>query len=96
MRVSGTVDSVCQKMGCWMVLADGDKNARILMKDHAFTVPMDCKGRKAEVEGTLTAKTFTEDQVKHLEQDGGGDPSKVSGQREEYVLSATGVRLVDS
>ncbi len=95
-RVSGTVESVCQKKGCWMVLTDGDQGARILMKDHAFAVPMDCKGKRAEVEGVLTARTFTEAQAKHLEQDRGGDPNAVSGARKEYVLSATGVRLLES
>ncbi len=95
-QVSGEVDSVCQKKGCWLVVKDGDAMARILMKDHSFTVPMDSKGKPVVIEGTIETRTFTEAQVKHLEKDGGGDPSKVGGERKEYVLTATGIRLATS
>lgn len=95
-QVRGEVDSVCQKAGCWMVLKEGEATARILMKDHGFTVPMDAKGKSAIVEGTLEARTFNEKEVKHLEKDAGGDPSAVSGERKEYVLTASGIRLAQS
>jgi hypothetical protein len=92
-QVSGTVDSVCQKMGCWLVVKDGDAQARILMKDHSFTAPLDCKGKNVVIEGTLEARTFSEAQVKHLEKDAGKDPTSVAGERTEYVLTATGLEL---
>lgn len=95
-QVSGTIDSVCQKKGCWMVIKDGEAQARILMKDHGFTVPMDTKGKSVVVEGTLEARTFTEAQVKHLEKDAGGDPAKASGERTEFVLTASGVQIANS
>jgi len=95
-QVSGEIESVCQKKGCWLVVKDGEAHARILMKDHAFTVPMDTKGKPVIVEGTLEARTFTEAQVKHLEKDGGGDPAAVAGERTEYVLTATGIELKNS
>ncbi|MDC0718456.1 DUF4920 domain-containing protein [Nannocystis bainbridge] len=95
-QISGTVDSVCQKKGCWMVVKDGDQEARILMKDHGFTVPMDTKGKPVFVEGTLEARTFTEAQVKHLEKDAGKDPAAASGERTEYVLTASGVKIQNS
>lgn len=91
--VSGEVEAVCQKKGCWMVVKDGDVSARILMKDHGFNVPMDSRGKKVQVEGTLTSRTFNEAQVKHLEKDGGGDSAKVSGERTEHVLTASGVLI---
>lgn len=91
--VSGEVSSVCQSKGCWMVIKDGDKQARVLMKDHKFAVPMDGQGKKAVVEGTVEEKTLSEAQVKHIEKDAGRDPDAVSGERTEYILTATGVRL---
>lgn len=91
--VSGTVEAVCQKKGCWMVVKDGNDTARVMMKDHAFAVPIDSRGKPVLVEGTLTKRTFDEAQVKHLEQDKGGDPSKVAGPRDEHVLMATGVEI---
>ncbi len=92
-KVSGTVEAVCQKKGCWMVVKDGTESARVLMKDHGFAVPMDSRGKSVVVEGTLTSREFDEAQVKHLEADRGGDPSKVSGTRKEHVLTASGIEI---
>lgn len=91
--VSGTVEAVCQKKGCWMVVKDGTRTARVMMKDHAFAVPIDSRGKAVLVEGELITRKFTEAQVKHLEQDKGGDPAAVSGEREEHVLMATAVEI---
>lgn len=92
-RVSGTIEKVCQKKGCWMVVKDGDVEARVVMKDHAFTVPVDAKGKPAQVEGTLKVRVFTEAQAKHLAEDGGEDPTKVTGEKKELQLTATAVEI---
>jgi len=92
-QVTGTIDKVCRKKGCWMVLKDGESTARVLMKDYGFTVPVNCDGKVAAVEGTLKTRTFTEGQAKHLAEDGGEDPSKVKGTRTEYVITASGIRI---
>lgn len=94
--VSGEVKSVCKMKGCWMVIEDGELQARVLMKDHAFAVPMDGEGAAAKVEGVLTEKTLSEAQVKHIEKDAGRDPEAVSGERKEYILTATAVELTRS
>lgn len=91
-RVSGTVEAVCQKKGCWMVIKDGDVQARVLVKDHAFAIPMDGKGKAATVEGTLEAKELSEANVAHLKQDG-DDTLAGDGARQEYFLHATAVEL---
>lgn len=93
-QVSGTVDSVCQKAGCWMVLKDGDVTARIFTKAAGFFLPKDIAGKKAVVEGKLESRTMSERFAKHLEQDKGGDPSKIQGQQRELVMDATGVKVV--
>lgn len=92
-RVSGKVDSVCQKAGCWMVLKDGEAKVRIFTKDHGFFLPRDIAGRGAEVEGTLRAKTLSKKFAKHLAEDKGGDPKAVTGPRREYILTASAVAL---
>src|SRR5690606_23235592 len=92
-QVTGTVDAVCQKRGCWLVLRDGEARARVLMKDHAFTVPMDIRGRTARVEGTLERRTFSVAQARHLEHDAGRDGAAVTEPRREIVLVATGVTV---
>jgi hypothetical protein len=91
--IKGEVEAVCQKKGCWMVVKDGDKSARVLMKDHSFAVPMDCRGKAVTIEGTLATRTFDEAQVKHLAKDGGTNPDEVSGERTENVLTASGILI---
>ncbi len=92
-RVSGQIEKVCQKMGCWMVVKDGDTTARVVMKDHAFTIPVDSSGKPAQVEGTLKVRVFNEAQAKHLAEDGGEDPNKVQGEKKEFLLTATAVEI---
>src|SRR3546814_5128983 len=50
---SGRITEVCQKEGCWMMLEDNGEVARVMMHDHAFSVPKDASGR-AEVHGVLS------------------------------------------
>lgn len=92
-RVTGTIDKVCQKKGCWMVVKDGDFEARVVMKDAAFTVPLDSTGKAAQVEGTLKVRVYTEAQAKHLAEDGGQDPNAVTGEKKEFLLMATAVEI---
>ncbi|HZO13017.1 MAG TPA: DUF4920 domain-containing protein [Polyangiaceae bacterium] len=92
-QVSGKVESVCQAKGCWMVLQDGDVKARIFTKGHGFFLPKTIAGRSAVVEGDIETRTIGEDFAKHLEQDKGGDPSKVKGPQKELVMNATAVAL---
>lgn len=92
-RVTGTIDKVCQKKGCWMVVKDGDFEARVIMKDAAFTVPLDSTGKPAQVEGTLKVRVYTEAQAKHLAEDGGQDPAAVKGEKKEFLLTATAVEI---
>lgn len=92
-RVSGTIEKVCQKRGCWLVVKDGASEARVVMKGGAFTVPTDSQGKKAQVEGLLKVRIFTEAQAKHLAEDGGEDPSKVTGEKKELLITATAVEI---
>ena len=94
-QVKGTVDAVCQKRGCWMVLKDGDVTARVFTHAGNFFLPIGTnRGRAAVVEGELEARTVSEGFAKHLEEDRGGDPAKVQGDQKELVIQATSVRLL--
>lgn len=95
-QVEGAIDAVCQKRGCWMVLREGNARARVLMKDHAFAVPIESRGKRAIVEGILERRTFSEAQARHLERDAGRDAASVTGPREELVLIASGVMISGS
>ncbi|MBU2112953.1 MAG: DUF4920 domain-containing protein [Gammaproteobacteria bacterium] len=53
--VSGTVDSVCSKQGCWMKFsADSDNGPfRIKVRDGEMVFPLSAKGKTAYASGTV-------------------------------------------
>ncbi|MCF6301515.1 MAG: DUF4920 domain-containing protein [Proteobacteria bacterium] len=67
--ISGNITKVCQKAGCWMILANGEHFARIDFNDHAFFIPKDSKG-SAVVYGKLHKTEMSEEQKDHLKADG--------------------------
>lgn len=52
-KYQGTVKQVCQRKGCWMVIADGEIFARVLFKGPGFSVPKMSSGNTAIVYGHL-------------------------------------------
>lgn len=92
-KFSGRVTKVCQKKGCWMVLASGEQSARVMFGKDDFFIPKNTSG-DAVVHGTLILKPMSEAEAKHMAEDGGQDPSKVSGPAMEVQISATSVMLL--
>ncbi|MDC8014908.1 DUF4920 domain-containing protein [Tahibacter soli] len=84
---SGRITDVCQMQGCWMVLEHQGSFARVVMHDHAFSVPKDAKG-DAVVYGTLKVKTLSDAEVEHLSKEGRTPASKT-----ELTIDATSVRI---
>lgn len=94
-QVSGTVEAVCKKKGCWMELKDGDTSAKVFTYAGEFFLPVGtAKGRKAVVEGKLKVKTMTEKFAQHLAEDQGEDPSKVTGPQRKIVIEAESISLL--
>lgn len=54
--VSGTVDSVCSKQGCWMKFTVSSEQSpfRIKVRDGDMVFPLTAKGKTAYATGTLT------------------------------------------
>lgn len=92
-KFSGRIAKVCQSKGCWMVLADGETHARVMFGHDDFFIPKDSTGN-AVVYGSLEVKTLTEAVAKHMAQDAGQDPEKVTGETEEYSVTASSVMLL--
>lgn len=91
-KFEGRVTEVCQNRGCWLVLADGDRHARVFT-GHRFFLPRDFQG-EAVVFGRLGKRTLSEAFAKHLAEDGGRDPDEVSGEQVEYRIDARSIRLL--
>ncbi len=94
-RVEGQVRKACQKKGCWMELATGDKGAgvRVTFKDYGFFVPLDAAGSRARVEGVVKVSELTEAMAQHYEAEGAIVPRGADGKPREVQLVATGVEL---
>jgi hypothetical protein len=93
-KFEGRITQVCQNKGCWLVLADGDRYARVA-GGHAWFLPKDTSGN-AVVYGTLSERTVSEEFAKHLAEDSGRDPAQVTGEQVEFRIDASSVELLPS
>jgi len=95
--VSGRVTQVCQKKGCWMVIAHEDRTMRVMMKDHAFSVDMNGVGNDCLVHGTVITKAVDPEIVEHLAAESVSVEKMPEAGKEAgtvlYELEATGVRM---
>ena len=95
-RVDGLLKDVCRKKGCWTVLRDGKSEVRVKFRDYAFFVPRDAAGRRALVEGIVTAKTISEAEAKHYAEES-GDPESakdIKGPQKVLAFTAIGVEIL--
>ena len=95
MKISGTITKVCQKKGCFMVLAEGDTYARVRFKDYGFFVPKDSATSDAVVFGVLSAKNLSPKQANHYAEDEGSDQRYPDGKR-EFAIMASSVEIYSS
>ena len=92
--VQGRVADVCQKAGCWMVIADGDKTMRIRMAKHAFSVAKDGTGSTCQVQGEVVTRKVEASQVAHFQSESRNKdvmPEKNAKEGVTYEMVATGV-----
>lgn len=70
-RTEGTIERVCQAMGCWMELRGENAPAvRVPMAGHAFFLPRDVAGRGATIEGRVAVQPLSPEARAHLESEG--------------------------
>ncbi len=78
-KLTGTVEAVCQKKGCWMKMALGNKESmRVSFKDYSFFVPKDCGGKTAIIEGVAYRDTTTIVDLKHYAEDAGKSKDEIA------------------
>jgi hypothetical protein len=94
--VKGEVVDVCQKMGCWMVITDGEHSIRVTTKGHGFFVRKDGTGSVALVQGTLRHIAPNPERTAHLE----GESAKPKAMPEkagvEYEIDADGIVFTEA
>lgn len=78
-KLTGRVDEVCQKKGCWMTMnIGGDKTMQIRFKDYGFFVPKDAPGKTAVIEGVAFTDTTSVEQLKHYAEDAGKSKEEIA------------------
>lgn len=97
-KISGTVESVCQPMGCWFVMkGDAGETIRVSSKGHNVFMPKSSAGRVAVAEGDLTVRTLSKEQAQHFEDEKelkAGETRKVfDADVKELSLALVGVEL---
>lgn len=96
-KLSGKVDAVCQKKGCWMELKNSDGSTmRVTFKNYGFFMPKDCSGRTAIVDGIAKVDVTSVDDLKEYAKDDGKSKEEIESIKEplkELVFEAKGVIL---
>lgn len=96
-KLTGTINEVCQKKGCWMTMDIGnDKKMQIRFKDYAFFVPKDASGKTVTVEGLAFTDTTSVAELQHYAEDGGKSKEEIAKITEPEIaisFEASGVIL---
>ena len=78
-KLSGTIEDVCQKKGCWMNLSIGNgQSMKVKFKDYAFFVPKDAAGKTVYIEGYAYNDTISVAELKHYAEDAGETKEEIA------------------
>jgi len=100
-QVKGRITEVCQAMGCWVVITDGQKAMRIQMEEGKVSFPKDAAGKPVVAEGTLSKHNLNKQQAiamaKHEAEDAGRafKPESVKAPYVYYQIEGTGAVLTE-
>lgn len=77
-KITGTINEVCQAKGCWMTLNNGDEAMRVTFRDYGFFVPKDASGKEVIAEGTVYMDTTSVADLQHYAQDAGKSEDEIA------------------
>lgn len=98
LKLTATIDEVCQAKGCWMTLQNGEEAMRVTFRDYGFFVPKDAMGKTVVVEGTAYMDTTSVADLKHYAEDAGKTQEEIDAITEpeiDLVFVADGVIIKD-
>lgn len=77
-KLTGKIEEVCQKKGCWMTMNIGnEKTMQVKFKDYAFFVPKDASGKTVVLEGIAFTDTVAVAELKHYAEDAGKSKEEI-------------------
>jgi hypothetical protein len=78
-KLTGTINEVCQKKGCWMTMNVGnDKTMQVKFRDYAFFVPKDASGKTVFIEGVAFTDTVAVAELQHYAEDAGKSKEEIA------------------
>lgn len=96
-KVTGPIEDVCQKKGCWMNMNIGNNQSmRVRFKDYAFFLPKDAAGKTVFIEGVAFTDTTSVTELQHYAEDGGKSKEEIAKITEPEInisFEANGVIL---
>ena len=96
-KISGEIESVCQKKGCWMDIANPNgESVRITFKNYAIFMPKDAAGKSAIMEGIAKVEETSVEDLQEYARDAGKSAEEVAAitsPEKELVFEASGVIL---
>ncbi|OYU95686.1 MAG: DUF4920 domain-containing protein [Bacteroidetes bacterium B1(2017)] len=96
-KLTGEIEAVCQKKGCWMEIKNPNGEAlRVTFKDYGFFMPKDASGRTAIMQGVAKVEETSIADLKEYAKDAGSDKAAIEAIKEpkkELVFEASGVIL---
>jgi hypothetical protein len=95
-RTRGKIDSVCNQEGCWIDLvpfSGGAPGVLVNPLGKAFSFPVDCSGRSAEVEGRFFVQSYPESKLRHWSHHGWRKDRVIDGPMSVHRIEATAVEI---
>ena len=96
-KITGKVNGVCEKKGCWMSIDNGTADGMMVhFKDYAFFVPRDIKGKTVVLEGIIQPDTTTVAELRHYAEDAKKSKeeiAKITEPKIELTFMADGVLI---
>ncbi len=78
-KLTGVINAVCQKKGCWMKVAIGNNHEmQVRFKDYAFFVPKDAAGKTVFIEGVAKNDTTSVKELQHYAEDAGKSKEEIA------------------
>ena len=75
--MTGKIEKVCRKKGCWMTLQNKGQMVRVTFKDYGFFVPTDLQKVPVKIQGKLEEREETVKLARHYLEDQGESKEKV-------------------
>ena len=93
--ITGTVNKVCEKKGCWMILKGTKNSIRVTFKEYKFFVPNNIVGKRVNAQGILLEETMSISAARHFAKDAGqsdAEIQRINQKTKEYRFIATAVK----